>query len=61
MLYTTDRPFRELGVLQQKIQLERHLAHGVCPHLGPPFTPEELTESQYAKYKQLWPINLNGA
>ena len=55
VLYTTARYWHELGPVQQKIQLERHKAHGVCPHLGPPFAPEDLTDEQLRAYKGLWP------
>lgn len=54
LLYSTDRRFRELGPVQQRIQLERHKAHGVCPHLGPPFELYELTVAQLLKYRCLW-------
>ncbi len=54
MLYTTDRGWAALGAIQQKIQLERHAAHGVCPHLGPPFELMDLTERQQKLYSYLW-------
>jgi len=54
LLYSTDRPFGELGPLQQRIQLRRHLELGVCKNLGPPFKPRELTEEQLDKYRSLW-------
>jgi len=54
MLYTTDRKWEELGPVQQKIQLERHAAHGVCPHMGPPFELSDLTPGQQLLYAHMW-------
>jgi hypothetical protein len=53
-LYSTDRPFSELGPLQQRLQLQRHVELGVCRNLGPPFKPRELTDEQLDKYRRLW-------
>jgi hypothetical protein len=55
VLYTTDGRWHELGPVEQKIQLERHKTHGVCPHFGPPFAPEDLTDKQLRRYNGLWP------
>ena len=52
-LYTTQM-FADLDPLQRRIQLERHLARGVCPHHGPPFKQYELTATQLDKYRALW-------
>ena len=54
MLYTTDRHFSELGVIQQNIQLARHATHGACPHLGLPFRPRDLSAEQLDRYRALW-------
>lgn len=54
VLYTTSSNFGDLSEVQQKIQLDRHLTHGVCPHLGPPFRLDELTHKQQNKYKAIW-------
>lgn len=54
LLYSTSRPFRELGPVQQRIQLERHRVVGVCKRLGPPFKPRDLTEAQLDTYRCLW-------
>ena len=45
--------FSQLEPLQQRIQLERHAARGVCPHLGPPWSLYELNERQRDKYAHL--------
>ena len=52
-LYTT-LDWAQLTQLQQKIQLERHVALGACPHHGPPWDPADLTRAQRDKCHALW-------
>ena len=53
-MYSTSRPFRELGPVQQRAELHRHLALGVCAQRGLPFKPRDLTEAQLDQFKALW-------
>ena len=53
-LYTAGSTWQQLTPLQQRIQLERHETHGVCPFFGPPFALHELTGRQQLRYQGLY-------
>lgn len=55
-LYAAGPSWQQLTPLQQRIQLERHEAHGACPILGPPFALHELTLRQQERYHALYAL-----